>query len=311
MEDTIEHAGRPIDERFPAVRVISRTARSVVYLARDVDAGRPVALKVLLAPHRPTPDVRRTLETARRLARLRHPHVVPVLEAGSAGGTAYVVSAYVEGETLRRRLDRERHLPLRDAALVAAQVADGLAHLHSHGLAHGDVQPEHVLLSGGRALLLLSETVEIRSAPCGHGQRNAGSSTGSADAAVRDLIGLGSLLYEAISGHPPRAADVDPIEAPPLVPLSLLRPSTPGTLETIVDDALDAGPCGHTAAELGDRLRRSVDTMTALRCAGYREACESDPSSDEGELGVISAEAWWGALALVAAVGALGALLLL
>jgi hypothetical protein len=300
MEDTLEQAGRPIAERFPAIRVISRTARSVVYLARDAEAGRAVALKVLLAPHRPEPALWRTLRNARRMAELRHPHVVPVLEAGSIGGTPYVVSAYLEGETLRRRLDRDRQLPLRDAAMVAAQVADALAHLHQHGIGHGAVSAKHVVLSGGRALLLASEA----STPDPTDERGDDQVRGhdeSADLAVRDLIGLGSLLYETISGHPPSSPDQDAQGEWPLVPLSLLRPSTPATLEMIVDDALHGET--HTASELGERLRQSAGLLTAIRCSGFRDS--EGPREQSGDR-VIAATTWWGVLAVLAALGLLG-----
>ena len=123
---------------------------ATVYLAADLKHHRRVAIKVLkpelaaaLGPDR----FLREIETA---ARLNHPHILPLHDSGQAGGSLYYVMPYIEGESLRDRLEREGPLPVEDALRITREVAGALSYAHSHDVVHRDIKPENILLSGAR-----------------------------------------------------------------------------------------------------------------------------------------------------------------
>src|SRR5207245_8186153 len=126
---------------------------ATVYLAQDRKHHRQVAIKVLepdlaaaLGPER----FLREIDTA---ARLNHPHIVPLHDSGEAEGFLFYVMPYVDGESLRYRLAREKQLPLGDALQIAREVADALSYAHSHDVVHGDVKPENILFEAGHAVV--------------------------------------------------------------------------------------------------------------------------------------------------------------
>ena len=124
-----------------------------VYLAEDAKHHRQVAIKVL------TPEIAATVGSERFLreieiaAKLTHPHILPVHDSGSADGLLYYVMPYVEGESLRQRLTREKQLPVEDALRIAREVADALSYAHSRGVVHRDIKPENILLESGHAVV--------------------------------------------------------------------------------------------------------------------------------------------------------------
>ncbi len=126
---------------------------ATVYLARDERHRRAVALKVL------HPDLAHTLGPERFLreievaANLTHPHILPLHDSGEVDGLLYYVMPYIEGESLRGRLQREAQLPVDDAVRIAREVADALAYAHGQGVIHRDIKPENILLYGGHALV--------------------------------------------------------------------------------------------------------------------------------------------------------------
>ncbi|HSE67400.1 MAG TPA: serine/threonine-protein kinase, partial [Gemmatimonadales bacterium] len=150
---TIPELGTTFENRYLIEREIGRGGMSVVYLARDQKHERPVALKVL------QPELSHSLQTQRFLheiklsASLTHPHIVPVYDSGSHDGELYYVMAYIEGESLRSRLNREKRLPLEEALKIAREVADALDYAHARGVIHRDIKPENVLLGSGHALV--------------------------------------------------------------------------------------------------------------------------------------------------------------
>jgi len=126
---------------------------ATVYLARDLKHRRPVAIKIV------RPDVAAVLGSDRFLreidlaASLTHPHILRLYDSGEAGGFLYYVMPYVEGESLRSRLDREKQLPLDEALQIAREVADALSYAHSHGWVHRDIKPANILLESGHAVV--------------------------------------------------------------------------------------------------------------------------------------------------------------
>src|SRR5690242_21563983 len=117
---------------------------ATVFLADDRKHGRPVAIKVLHAELAAALGAERFLREIEIAARLQHPHILPLYDSGSAGGFLYYVMPYVEGESLRDRLTRERQPSLQDAMRIASEVAGGLAYAHSHGIVHRDIKSENV-----------------------------------------------------------------------------------------------------------------------------------------------------------------------
>src|SRR5512145_946500 len=109
---------------------------ATVFLAHDVRHDRPVALKVVRPEVAAALGAERFLREIKVTARLNHPHILPLLDSGEAGGCLYYVMPYVEGESLRERLDRERQLPIADAVDIAVAVASALDYAHKHGVIH-------------------------------------------------------------------------------------------------------------------------------------------------------------------------------
>jgi serine/threonine protein kinase len=142
-----------LSERYVIQSEIGRGGSAVVYLAHDQKHDRVVALKLLL------PELSRTVRKDRFLAeiqiaaRLAHPHILPLYDSGETEDALFYVMPYVEGESLRERLVRERQLPWVDALRIAGEVASALTYAHGHGVVHRDIKPENILLQDGVAVL--------------------------------------------------------------------------------------------------------------------------------------------------------------
>src|SRR2546427_4249789 len=121
---------------------------ATVYFAHELKHQRPVAVKVLRSELAATLGPERFLREIQVTAQLDHPHILPLLDSGEAGGFLYYVMPYVQGETLRTRLTREKQLPLDDALQIAAEIADALNYAHGQGIVHRDIKPENLLLAG-------------------------------------------------------------------------------------------------------------------------------------------------------------------
>ncbi|MGD8279256.1 MAG: serine/threonine-protein kinase, partial [Gemmatimonadota bacterium] len=139
--------------RYTLDRELGRGGMAWVFLAADHKHGRQVAIKVL------KPDLAAALGADRFLreigiaARLRHPHILPLHDSGEADGLLYYTMPYVEGESLRDRLEREQQLPLEEALAIARDVADALSYAHGRGIVHRDIKPENILLDSGHAVV--------------------------------------------------------------------------------------------------------------------------------------------------------------
>src|SRR5690242_625321 len=142
-----------LEGRYALQRELGRGGMATVYLAHDLKHDRPVALKVLRPELAHALGPERFLREIRLTARLRHPHILTVLDSGEAAGQLWYTMPYVEGESLRQRLTRERQLPLEEALQITQEVADALGYAHSQGIIHRDIKPENILLSRGHALV--------------------------------------------------------------------------------------------------------------------------------------------------------------
>src|SRR2546430_2698197 len=124
---------------------------ATVYLARDLRHGRPVAIKVLRPEIAAALGPERFLREIEVAARLTHPHILSLHDSGQAGGSLFYVMPYIEGESLRDRLERGGPLPLEEALRITREVASALGYAHSHDVVHRDVKPENHQVAGGRA----------------------------------------------------------------------------------------------------------------------------------------------------------------
>ena len=150
-------------------RELGAGGMATVYLAQDVRHHRQVAIKVLRTELAAVIGAERFLAEIKTTANLNHPHILGLIDSGEVGGIPYYVMPFVDGESLRQRLEHERQLPIDDALRIAREVADGLAHAHSRGVIHRDIKPENILLQGGHALIAdfgMSGVVMQRVAAC-------------------------------------------------------------------------------------------------------------------------------------------------
>jgi len=212
---TIADLGSTFEDRYLIERELGRGGMAVVYLARDRKHERPVALKVLQPELSYSLQGERFLREIKLAASLTHPHIVPVYDSGSHDGQLYYVMAYIEGESLRARLNREGRLPLGEALKVAREVADALDYAHTRGVIHRDIKPENVLLGSGHALVTdfgiaraISEA-EVGEATAGHilgtpDYMSPEQISRDVDLDGRtDIYSLGCLLFETLAGKPP------------------------------------------------------------------------------------------------------------
>jgi Tfp pilus assembly protein PilF len=280
MRDELERA---LGERYALERELGRGGMASVWLARDRRHDRHVAIKVLHPELAGAIGIDRFLREVRLTAGLQHPHIVPLLDSGTVplpGGSTvpWYAMAYVPGESLRARLQRERQLPVDDAIAIAEQAADALAFAHAQGIVHRDVKPENILLAGGSAYVCdfgiakaLGDTGAERLTSTGLAIGTPAymspeqAAAGTVDARS-DQYGLASVLYEMLAGEPPfTGATAQMIVsrrlAEPARPLRPVRPVVPEGLERAVLRSLERVPA--------DRFPDMAGFTTALR-AGVR-----------------------------------------
>jgi serine/threonine protein kinase len=255
--------------RYRLERRLGGGGMAEVHLARDVELDRPVAVKLLAEHLAEDAELReRFVREARIAARLAHPNVVAVYDAGDENGTPYIVMECVEGETLADLLLREGRLDPDRAVGLARQACAGLAHAHAAGLVHRDVKPGNLLLRRDGMLkvadfgiaraaestrLTLAGTILGTAAYLAPEQ-----ATGEEVTPAADVYSLGAVLYECLAGRPPRRveslADLDPEQ--PITPLRDVVPAVPQELEDAVMHALARRPEFRpaTAAELALEL---------------------------------------------------------
>jgi serine/threonine-protein kinase len=140
-------------DRYRIDRELGAGGMATVYLAEDLKHRRRVAIKVLRPELGAALGAERFLREIETTANLRHPHILPLYDSGTAGGFLYYVMPLVEGESLRDRLAREKQLPIDDALRIAREVADALSYAHARGVIHRDIKPENILLEGGHAVV--------------------------------------------------------------------------------------------------------------------------------------------------------------
>ena len=142
-----------LTDRYRIERELGAGGMATVYLAQDLKHDRKVAIKVLRPELAAVIGAERFLREIKTIATLQHPHILGLIDSGEVNGTAYYVMPFVEGESLRDRLRREKQLPIADAVRIATEVAAALDYAHRHGVIHRDIKPENVMLHDGSALV--------------------------------------------------------------------------------------------------------------------------------------------------------------
>ena len=211
MPDILSELKAALSERYTVEREIGRGGMATVYLAQDVRHKRPVAVKLLhpqLALSLGSDRFLREIEIA---AGLQHSHIVPLYDSGRAGELLYYVMPFIDGESLRQRLDREGRLPLEDALQLARAVASALDYAHRHQIVHRDIKPENVMLHDGEAMVTDFGIAKAVSVAAGASLTQTGSAigtptymspeqaSGETDLDSRsDIYSLGAMLYEMV-----------------------------------------------------------------------------------------------------------------
>jgi serine/threonine-protein kinase len=270
--------------RYRLDRAIGRGGMATVWLAHDLRHDRPVALKVLHPGLAPTLGLERFQREIRLAARLQHPHILTVLDSGGApDGLLWFTMPYVQGESLRQRMDRERRLPVEDAVAIAREAAEALAFAHGEGVVHRDVKPENILLGAGHALVadfgialavrggesltdpgLAVGTPAYMSPEQAAGDRELDSRT--------DVYALGTVLYEMLAGQLPypgqaTRALVAARRTDELPSLDALRPDVPVAVQRAIEVALAADPDHRFST--ADEFARALGGGTMTAVASY------------------------------------------
>ncbi len=185
MADLLHRLRAALADRYAILEEIGAGGMATVFLADDLRHQRKVTLKVLREELAAALGPERFLREIRIAAQLQHPHILPLYDSGEAGGFLYYVMPYVEGESLRAKLDREVELPVAEAVRIVRDVTDALAYAHQRGVVHRDIKPGNVMLSGRHALVT------------DFGVAKAVSAAAPSDEATATGIALGTPAYMA------------------------------------------------------------------------------------------------------------------
>jgi eukaryotic-like serine/threonine-protein kinase len=286
MGDLTDGLRDALAERYAIERELGRGGMATVYLAQDLRHDRPVALKVLhpelahaLGPER----FQREIHFA---ARLQHPHILTVLDSGEAAGQLWFTMPFVEGESLRDRLRRERQLPVDDALRIATEAARALDYAHQHGVVHRDIKPENILLTRDGSTLVADFGV-ARALGADDGLTQTGFAIGTpaymspeqaaGDKAIdarTDVYSLAAVLYEMLAGEAPYTGPTAQAiaakrltEPPPNV--RAVRPSVPESVDQAIRKALApvAADRFSSAAQLAQALQPASVTASPMTAA--------------------------------------------
>ena len=278
MADLVDRLRAALADRYTFEREIGRGGMATVYRAQDLKHQRPVAVKVLHPYLAANLGAERFLREIQIAASLQHPHIVPLYDSGQASDLLYYVMPYVEGESLRQRLEREKQLPLEEVLQLARAVAAALDYAHRHGIVHRDIKPENVMLHEGEAMVTDFGIAKAVSAAAADTLTQVGATVGTpaymspeqAAGTVEldgrsDVYSLGCVVYEMLAGRTPfvgptAQAIIAQCFTNPPPPLRTVREDVPEWTERVVMKAL--------AKEPGDRFATAAQLSQALKPAG-------------------------------------------
>ena len=280
MSDPVARLNAALEGRYTIERELGEGGMATVYLADDLKHERKVALKVLKPELAAVVGAERFLAEIKTTANLTHPHILPLFDSGEADSFLFYVMPYVEGETLRDRIDREKQLPVDEAVAIASKVAGALQHAHEHGVIHRDIKPANILLQDGEPVVADFGIALALGVAGGTRLTETGLSVGTpfymspeqatgdqAVGASTDTYALGSVLYEMLVGEPPypgttAQAVLGRIIAGKPVSATEQRPSIPANVDAAVRKALEKLPA--------DRFASAQDFVRALGDEHFR-----------------------------------------
>src|SRR5262245_58622179 len=292
MPETQTRLQLALSDRYRIEREIGAGGMATVFLAQDLRHDRRVALKLLRPELSAVIGAERFLAEIKLTANLQHPHILPLFDSGEVvvdnpdGAQRYLfyVMPFVEGESLRARLTREKQLPVAEAVRIAVEVASALDYAHRHGVVHRDIKPENILLHDGQALVADFGIALAASKAGGDRMTETGMSLGTPHymspeqamgereiTARSDVYALGAVLYEMLTGDPPFTGSTAQAvvarvvtESPrPMIPQ---RHTIPPHVEAAVLTALEKLPADRfaSAAEFADALKDKTYRSTVV-----------------------------------------------
>ncbi|HEU5304605.1 MAG TPA: protein kinase, partial [Gemmatimonadales bacterium] len=298
MADPLDHLRAALEGRYAVERQIGQGGMATVYLARDLRHDRPVAVKVLRPELAASIGADRFLREIRVAAQLQHPNILALYDSGEAGPFLYYVMPFVQGESLRGRLDRENQLSVPDAIALTCEIADALHYAHTNRIIHRDIKPENILIQEGHALVADFGIARAVTQAGGDKLTETGMAVGtphymSPEQALggehvdgrADEYSLACMVYEMLVGQPPfqgpNAMAILARHSMEVVPsLQVVRSSVPDEVEDAIMRALEKTPADRfsTVREFADALaevdlgnlerRTSSRSMRARRSTG-------------------------------------------
>ncbi len=295
MTAPIDRLRSALGDRYAVERQAGEGGMATVFLAKDLKHERSVAIKVLRPELAASLGGDRFLREIRVAATLQHPNILGLYDSGETEGLLYYVMPFVEGESLRHRLDREQQLPLHDALRITRESAEALQYAHERHIVHRDIKPENILLLGGHALVADFGIARAVSEAGGEKLTQTGmaigtpyymspeQSLGSDRVDARsDVYSLGCVLYELLIGQPPftgpNAMAIMARHSMEKVPsLQVVRSAVPDEVEDIVMHALEKTPADRfqTMQEMAEALSEAEADVTMQRTAARRAATAS------------------------------------
>jgi serine/threonine-protein kinase len=292
MSDVSAKITAALSDRYRIERELGAGGMATVYLAEDVRHHRKVALKVLKPELAAVLGAERFVQEIRTTAALQHPHILPLFDSGEADSFLYYVMPYIEGETLRERLDREKQLGIEEAVRLTTDIADALDYAHGQNVIHRDIKPENILLHNARPMVADFGIALAVSAAAGGRMTETGLSLGTPhymspeqatadkDLTSRsDIYSLGAMLYEMLTGDPPHTGStaqqvIAKIVTEDPAPVTKARKSVPPNVAAAVATALEKLPADRfvSAKAFADALADAGfhTTTTGARLAGSR-----------------------------------------
>jgi len=278
MPEVLAKLREALAGRYEIERELGRGGMATVYLARDVQHDRPVAVKVLHPDLAASLGAERFQREIKLAAGLQHPHILGVYDSGNADGNLWFTMPFVEGQSLRDRLNREGQLPINEAVRICREAALALDFAHRHGVVHRDIKPDNILLIDGQAMVADFGIARAIGASGGESLTQTGMSVGTAGYmspeqatgesridARTDVYALGCVLYEMLAGEPPftgptaQAVIARAITETPR-PLTSVRQAITPKLANAVSRALAKAPADRpaTAGEFARDLESAV-----------------------------------------------------
>ena len=283
--DIIRRLNVALEGRYRVERELGEGGMATVYLAEDLRHSRKVALKVLKPELAAVVGADRFLTEIETTANLQHPHVLALFDSGEADSFLFYVMPYVEGDTLRERINRDKQLPIDEAIAITTAVAGALQHAHDRGVIHRDIKPANILMQDGQPVVADFGIALAVGAGGGSRLTETGLSVGTpfymspeqatGDQHVgpaSDTYSLAALAYEMLTGDPPYIGSTAQavlgkiIQGAP-VSATAIRTSIPANVDAAVRKALEKLPA--------DRFTRAQDFARALTDPSFRYGQES------------------------------------